>query len=150
VKRWGYENVDGKETHPGMKLAIQYAYDASYIMNNIPDIINAVIERLVHASFELPSFYRLSRLVRHTRHSVNNKIFRETMQKITLSNQSDALNNLLILQDGTQRTLFNKLKNLPRRPSISKFHDFLDHFQWLLSFGNMASCLDGVAKVKIE
>lgn len=150
VKRWGHEHIDGQEIHPGMKLAIQYAYDASYSMNNIPDIINAVIEKLVHASYELPSFYRLSRLVRHTRHSVNNKIFRQTMQKIILSNQSDTLNNLLILQDGTQRTLFNKLKNLPRRPSISKFHDFLDHFQWLISFGNIASCLDGVAKVKIE
>lgn len=69
VKYWGYEDIDGKKIHLGMKLAIQCAYDASHLMNNIPDIINAVIEKLVHASYELPSFYRLSRLVRHTRHS---------------------------------------------------------------------------------
>ena len=150
VKYWGYEDIDGKKIHLGMKLAIQCAYDASHLMNNIPDIINAVIEKLVHASYELPSFYRLSRLVRHTRHSVNNKIFLETMKKILASNQSDIFSNLLKLQDGNQRSLFNKLKNLPKRPSIDKFHEFLDHFHWLISFGSVIHCLDGISKVKIE
>ncbi|BCA97304.1 hypothetical protein TUM19329_36650 (plasmid) [Legionella antarctica] len=150
VKRWGYEPTDGVNIHQGMKLAIQYAYDASHSMNNLSDIINAVIEKLVHASYELPSFYRLSRIVRHTRHSVNNKIFRETMRRVMASGQSDLFTSLLKLQDGTQRTLFNKLKNLPKRPSIKKFHEFLDHFQWLMSFGNVINCLDGIAKIKIE
>ncbi len=150
VKRWGYDDVDGKKVHQGMKLAIQYAYNASHSMNNIPDIINAVIEQLVQASYELPSFYRLSRIVRHTRHSVNNKIFRETMERILASDQSEIFSNLLKLQDGTQRTLFNQLKNQPKRPSIKKFQKFLDHFHWLLSFGNVMHCLDGIAKVKIE
>ena len=150
VKRWGSEDIDGKKIHPGMKLAIKYAYDVSHSMNNIPDIVNAVIEKLVHASYELPSFYRLSRLVRHTRHSVNNKIFRDTMQKIIDSNQSDVFSNLLKLIDGTQRTLFNQLKNLPKRPGINKFHEFLDHFHWLMSFGNITHYLDGIVKVKIE
>jgi hypothetical protein len=150
VKRWGYEDIDGKKIHPGLKLAIQYAYDSSHLMNNIPDIINAVIEKLVQASYELPSFYRLSRLVRHTRHTVNNKIFHETMKKITASNQSEIFSKLLTLQDGTQRTLFNQIKNLPKRPSINKFHEFLDHFHWLMSFGSVMHCLDGITKIKIE
>lgn len=150
VKRWGYENGDGVKIHHGMKMIIKYAYDTSHSMNNIPDIINAVIERLVHASYELPSFYQLNRLVRHTRHSVNNKIFRETMKKIRVSHQSEVLSHLLKLQSGTQRTLFSKLKNLPKRPSIKKFHEFVDYFQWLMSFGNVMGCLDGIAKVKIE
>lgn len=150
VKRWGYEDVDGRKIHQGMKLAIQYAHAASQSMNNIPDIINVVIEQLVQASYELPSFYKLSRLVRHTRHNVNNKIFNDTMKKIMGSNQSDVFNSLLKLQDGTQRTLFNKLKTLPKRPSISKFHEFLEHFQWVMTFGNVMHCLEGIAKVKIE
>ena len=150
VKRWGYEDVEGKKSHHGVKLAIRYAYEASQSMNNIPDIINVVIEKLLEASYELPSFYKLNRIVRHTRHSVNNKIFRRTMKKILDLNQSDLLNNLLKLQDGTQRTLFNKLKNLPRRPTINKFHEYLEHFKWLMSFGNIMSYLEGISKVKIE
>jgi TnpA family transposase len=150
VKRWGHEDVDGKNIHPGLKLAIQYAFDASHSMNNIPDIINVVIEKLVQASYELPSFYRLSRLVRHTRHAVNNKIFRETMKKITASRQSEVFNKLLTLRDDTQRTLFDRIKVLPKRKSINKFHEFVDHFHWLMSFGNVMHCLDGIAKVKVE
>lgn len=150
VNRWGYEEVDGKKIHPGLKLAIQYAYDASHSMNNIPDIISAVTEKLVHASYELPSFYRLSRLVRHTRHTVNNKIFNEAMKKIMASNQTEMFKKLLLLQDGTQRTLFDKIKNQPKRPGIDRFQDYLNHFNWLMSFGSVMHCLDGIAKVKIE
>lgn len=149
VKPWAYENINGKKTHSGMKLAIKYAYEASHL-NNIPDIINVVIEKLIQASYELPSFYRLNRLVRHTRHSVNNKIFHQTMQKLKKVDQSDLLQNLLKQQDGIQRTLFNKLKELPKRPNINKFYDFLTHFLWIMSFGNTLQCLDGIAKVKIE
>jgi len=150
VKRWGYEDISGKKIHPGLKLAIQYAYDASHSMNNIPDIINAVIEKRVEASYELPSFYRLSRLVCHTRHTVNNKIFHDAMKKITTSSQSGVFSKLLTLQDHTQRSLFNQIKNLPKRPGINNFHEFLDHFHWLMSFGSIMHCLDGIAKVKIE
>lgn len=150
VKYWGYEIINGKKIHSGMKLAIKYAYEASHLMNNIPDITNVVIEKLIQASYELPSFYRLNLLVRHTRHSVNNKIFHQTMKKLKESNQSEVLQNLLNHQEDIQRTLFNKLKELPKRPSINKFHDFLDHFQWLMSFGNILHCLDDIAKVKIE
>ena len=57
-------DVDDKKIHQGMKLAIQYAYVASQSMNNIPDIINADIELLVQASYELPSFYRPNFTVR--------------------------------------------------------------------------------------
>lgn len=149
VKRWGYEVVDGIRIHYGMKLAIKYAYETAHLMNNIPDIINAVIEKLIHASYELPSFYRLSRLVRHTRHQVNNKIFLETMQKINAANLSDDFDNLLKLNEETKRTLFNQLKNRPR-PTIKKFHKFLEHFDWLLSLGNAMNFLEGIAKVKIE
>ncbi len=95
VKRWGYENNDGIKMHHGMKLAIKSAYDASKSMNNISDIINAVIEKLLDACYELPSFYRLSRIVRHTRHSVNNKIFHETAKKIMASGQADEFDKLL-------------------------------------------------------
>lgn len=150
VNRWGHEEIDGRKIHRGLKLAIQYAYEASHLMNNIPDIISAVIEKLVHASYELPSFYKLNRHVRHTRHTVNNRIFNETMKKIMATSQSEIFNRLLILQDTTQRTLFDKIKNLPKRPSINRFHDYLDHFHWLMSFGNIMHCLDGIAKVKIE
>ena len=150
VKLWGWESVNGVKIHPGMKLAIRTAYDVAHSMNNIADIINAVIEKLVQENFELPSFYRLNRLVRHTRHHVNNKIFRETMRRLVDGNHKSIMDNLLVRQGDEQRTLFNKIKTIPQRPSVNKFHKFLEHFHWLISLGDILSCLDGITKVKID
>ena len=150
VKNWGWEDVNGKRIHQGIKLAIQSAYDISHSMNNIADIINAVIERLLQENFELPSFYRLNRLVRHTRHHVNNKIFREVMQRLMTVNHTTILDNLLIRQGDDQRTLFNKVKSMPKRPTVNKFHKFIEHFHWLMSLGDVLSCLEGITKVKID
>jgi TnpA family transposase len=150
IKSWGWEYLDGKKIHLGMKFAIQSSYQISHSMNNIADIINAVIEKLVQANFELPSFYRLNRLIRHTRHQVNNKIFREVLQRLVAVNHTANMENLLVCQDKEQHTLFNKVKSMPQRPSVKKFHKFLDHFYWLLSLGDLLSCLEGIPKVKID
>ncbi|HSW80297.1 MAG TPA: DUF4158 domain-containing protein [Candidatus Saccharimonadales bacterium] len=56
--------------------AIKVAYDTSQIMNFPADIINVVIEDLKKNKFELPAFNQLSRLVKHARFMVNNKIFK--------------------------------------------------------------------------
>lgn len=57
VKRWGSENIDGQPMHVGRKLAIKHAYEASHTMNNIPDMINAVMEHLLQSNFELLGFH---------------------------------------------------------------------------------------------
>jgi hypothetical protein len=108
-----------------MKCAIKFAHDISHSMNNIADIINAVIEKLLQDNFELPSFYRLNRIVRHTRHQVNNKIFHEVMHRLLANNHKTILDSLLITQNNDHHTLFNQLKILPKRPSIKLFNDFL-------------------------
>lgn len=150
VKRWGWEEVNGRKIHPGMKSAIRFAYDTAQSMNNIADIINAVIEHLIHSSYELPRFYRLNRLVRHTRHTVNNRIFRDVQNKLLSIPKKNQLNNLLKCQSGVQRSLFDKLKDSPRRPTIQRFREFLEHFHWLETFGDVALSLAGIAQIKLE
>ncbi|MCP4474307.1 MAG: Tn3 family transposase [Gammaproteobacteria bacterium] len=92
----------------------------------------------------------LNQLVRHTRHSVNNKIFREVMDRIVKNCVQEGFISLLASNYGSSRTLFNQLKDLPQRPSIKKFSNFLKHYKWLLSFGNPWHLLSGIAQVKIE
>ena len=151
VKRWGWEFIEnGTKVHPGMKTAIKFAYDTAGTMNNIPDIINAVIEYLLQIGFELPSFYRLNRMVRHTRHTVNNRIFLEITEKLKLSGDIEKLDSLLKNEPGKQRSYFNKLKETPRRPTIRNFSKFLEHYDWLEGFGDFSNCLKGVAKIKVD
>ncbi|OGV50203.1 MAG: hypothetical protein A3F46_05450 [Legionellales bacterium RIFCSPHIGHO2_12_FULL_42_9] len=150
INYWGWEEVDSKKVHTGMKLAIKNAYDIAHSMNNIADIINAVIEKLLQANYELPSFYRLNRIVRHTRHHVNNKIFLNVMHNLVERNHQSVLDGLLLQHGNVQRTLFNKLKHSPQRPGVKHFNEFIEHFHWLISLGNVLSCLEDVSKVKID
>lgn len=84
INRWG--NVSnrrpGESVHPARKLAVSVAWNAAQTMNNPPDIINVIIEELIHNCYELPSFGVLNRIARHARASVN----RKNIQANTLSN----------------------------------------------------------------
>ena len=150
VKRWGRDENNGRFVHSGMKLAIKFAYDTAQTMNNLADIINAVIDHLIQSNYELPSFYTLNRLVRHTRHTVNNRIFLNVHHKLLSNPKCNQLDDLLKCKDGIQRSLFNKLKDSPKRPTVSRFREFLEHFHWLESFEDVVSSLDDISKVKLD
>jgi len=105
VTKWGKEMVGNRTVNLARKAAIKSAYEISQVMNNIPDIINAVIEHLVHRNYELPGFYALNRLVRHTRHKVNNKIFNKVYNKISDS-QSQLFISLIDPNEMTYQTMF--------------------------------------------
>jgi hypothetical protein len=79
INRWGKvsNRKSGEAVHSGRKLAINVAWKAAQTMNNPPDIINVIIEELVHNRYELPSLGVLDRVARHARASVNRKIFQQ-------------------------------------------------------------------------
>ena len=84
INRWGKvsNRQSGEAVHPGRKLAIRVAWKAALTMNNPADIINVIIEELVHKRYELPSFGVLDRIARYARASVNRKIFRQIYSQI--------------------------------------------------------------------
>ena len=150
VKQWGAQIIDGRLINQGLRQAIKFASETSHSMNNIPDIINAVIEHLVQTHFELPPFNTLDRLVRHTRHVVNNRIFSSVQESLKSNNLIKRFNDLLECTAEIQRTEFNKLKTSPKRPLINKIHDFIKHAHGLESFGDLTLHLAFVSKVKLE
>lgn len=100
--------------------AIKVAYDASQIMNFPADIINFVIEDLRKNKIELPAFNQLSRLVKHARFMVNNKLFKNIYQQLN-PKQIEMLDKLLEIKPDYNRTGYNGLKQLPKKPTISHF-----------------------------
>jgi hypothetical protein len=87
-----------------MKKTIKFAYDTSDVMNNIPDIINAVVEFIMQSGYKLSSVYRLNRLVRYTIHAVNNRIFSKVSERLKSTDTTSPLKDLL--------------KNRNRRPKL--------------------------------
>ncbi|MCP4473359.1 MAG: DUF4158 domain-containing protein [Gammaproteobacteria bacterium] len=56
IIKWSKQNGNDCRIHLARKSAIKFAYDVSHNMNNIADIINAVIQFLSENNYELPSF----------------------------------------------------------------------------------------------
>ncbi len=151
VKRWGKvsNRKQGDSVHPARKLAVSVAWNAAQTMNNPPDIINVIIEELVHHSYELPSFGVLDRVARHARASVNRKIFRQIHDQID-GKLLKKLDELFSIKPGCARTGYHALKRLPKSPTISHFKELLAHYDWLLSFGDTEQYLPGIAKIKLQ
>jgi TnpA family transposase len=150
VKRWGWGSKEGKKINLGMRAALESAFTASHLMNNISDITNATIEGLLQSNYELPSFYRLNRLVRHTRHMVNNTIFENMHNALIKNGKTRGLDQLLNQKIGLQRTAFNDIKSAPKRPTIKNFNNYLEYYEWLNSLGDFSEYFNGVAKIKID
>ena len=130
-------------------MAIQVAYEAAQTMNNPADIINVVIEKLIHHHYELPTFYHINRLVKHTRSLVNRNIFKQIYQKLD-DTLLKALDDLFTIKPGHNKTGYNALKRLPKNPTITHFKELLEHHDWLLSFGDTEKYLADVSKIKLQ
>ena len=149
VNRWKKNSEGGKPQHPGRHLAIQIAYQAAQTMNHPADIINVVIEELIHHHYELPPFDQLNQLVKHTRSLVNRKIFKQIYQQLD-DRLLKMLDDLFIIKPGCSKTSYNGLKRLPKNPTISHFKELLEHHDWLMSFGKIEDFLCGISKVKLQ
>ena len=149
VKPWSKSNHNGRVVHKGMKLAIKVAYQSAEFMNNIADIINATIEGLSQEDFELPAFYTLDRLVRHTRHTVNNRIFQNILNMVIANNQVATPDNILLI-NSSGKSPFNDIKTIPRQPTYKAFKKYMVHYNWLRSLGEFDTYLSNISKVKID
>ncbi|QIV96013.1 TnpA family transposase [Allofrancisella inopinata] len=151
ITRWGKLENNGRHINLGLKSAVKLSYEISHSMNNIPDIINAVIESMIENNYELPSFYSLNRLVRHTRHLVNNKIFQQVFNRVNAQlDNRNKITELLKCQGDSYFSLFNNLKTQPQKLTKQNVYKFIEHSKWLDSLGNSNDYLDGIAQIKIE
>ena len=129
--------------------AIKVAYNAAKTRNFPADIINVLIEDLRKNHYELPAFNQLSRLVKHVRFMVNNKIFKNIYQQLK-SHQIEMLDALLEIKLDYNRTGYNGLKQLPKNPTISNFRELIKHPDWLMSMGGIEKYVVDISKVKLQ
>ena len=120
----GVSSFDKEARH----FAVKVALTTSQTMNNPADIINVVVEELIHHRYELPAYSTLDRLVRHSREYVNNSIFKEISIRLTkhIKNEFDIM---IQVTTDYNRTGFNDLKKLPKRTTITHFQELLSHHE---------------------
>lgn len=125
----------------------QQALQAAQTKQELPDIINVLIEELIQRRFELPSYTLLSRLARRARTTVNDKIF----QSIT-SNLTEAVLTRLdnLLQSSNGRSTWDSLKREPKQPNVKEVIDFLKHIDTMLVLSKDLPDTSDIAATKRE
>lgn len=151
ITPWNYKRktTSGKLINPGLDFAINTALQASKTHNYPADIINVVIQEMRSERYELPTFKQLDRLVRHARTEINQAIFKMIYSRLC-PEKIVVVDKLLVTVPDYQRTEYNQLKNLPKNPTITNFRDLLKHYDWLISFGEIDTVLEGISSIKLR
>lgn len=133
-------------TEGGKKIAEQIATASAKVHNYPSDIINQLLEELIKKRFELPAYSHIDRLVRTTRHQINQTIFDTVHQKLP----NKLKNKFLSLTKSSPRTAFNRLKELPKSTTVNHFKELIQYHEWLMSFGSMKAYLADITEIKLK
>lgn len=130
----------------GKEIATKIVMESAKVHNYPADIINRVLEKLMRKRYELPAYSQIDRLVKQSRHRVNEEIFNRVRQQLP-DKIKKKFDKLTIT---ATRTAYNKLKELPKSTTINHFKELLTHLTWLESFGSMADYLKDISQIKLK
>ena len=132
-----------------LHLAVSAVNESATVMDNPADLMNVAIAELVKNRYELPGFNTLNRLVRRVRNLVNQNLFKVVLGRLS----DDYKQRLLDLLDNhpvEYRSLYNNIKQLPKRPTRNHLNDLIVHLIWLDSLGDTKPLLTGITAAKIQ
>src|SRR5699024_809776 len=96
-----------------------------------------------------PVFSAVYRLARRIRRLVNDTVFHQVWHR--LSQESIQQLDALVQKDTNQfYSSYNRLKQLPKKPRLSKIQEQINQLHWLLDFGEVGHYLENIPPVKIQ
>ncbi len=110
------------------------AESAAKTKHVIPDILNVMLEELVHHRYELPAFSTLERMAIRAREQVHDQLFREIGQALTPQART-LINELINTPEGSTYSGWNALKREPKRPTNKEVRFYLQHIRRLQHLG---------------
>lgn len=130
----------------GEAVVTSVAERAADTKQELPDIINEVIEELVRQRYELPAFQTLARAARAARNQVNNRCY-ETLYRAVTPAGKTLINDLLGVPARNKPSGWQLLKLEPKQPRHKAIKQFLAHQSWLAS---LAAEMPDVALISVS
>lgn len=147
IRRYlGVSPFYGKE---GRRVAIRAATEAAPVVTQRVDLINAVIEELLRCRFELPAYSTLIRVAEEVGSATDMDLVAMIDSRLTAS-QREALDGLIGTELDRGRSAFDRLKQLPKRPSRDNVDALITQGAWLEQFGEVDELLAGVPVTKVR
>jgi len=117
----------GKE---GLAWLDAVAIAAAQTKHVIPDIVNVLLEELVHHRYELPGFRTLELAAIRAREQVHEGYFRSIGQALA-PDVRKLIDELLSAEEGSRYTGWHTLKREPGRPTNKEVRTYLQHIRML-------------------
>jgi hypothetical protein len=131
--------------HAGRRWIIERAEAAARTKQELPDIINALLEELVRQRYVLPGFSYLDRIAQAAREKINTAIYERT--SAALDDRTRARLDALV-GAGSGKGNWDRLKREPGRPTAREVAAFLQHIRWLREQAQGLPTLHDVAATK--
>lgn len=143
----GAKRFHGKQAQACVE---QLAVDAANLMDQRTDIINAMIEGVIRARYELPGFSTLNDTAERVHVSVQNALFDTVTSRMSPAQTLEFRS--LLATDGFERrqSEYNDLKKPAKRPTRKHLDLLVEHLEWLESMSAVEPLFEGFPDTKIR
>lgn len=132
----------------GREWLTTVAETAAQTKHIVPDIVNVMLEELVHHRYELPAFSTLERLAIAAREQVHDTHYRQIADALTPAMRA-LIDELLLTPPGSHHSGWHALKREPKRPTNKEVRHYLQHIQRLRTLAEQLPPIDvSVPKLK--
>lgn len=114
----------------GQAWLVHVAESFAQTRHVVADIINAMLEELVHHRYELPAFSRLERIAIEAREKTNSGHYERLAGQLTVETRR-MIDNLLKTPAGGTTSGWHRLKREPKRPTNKETRSYLQHIRFL-------------------
>lgn len=132
------------------EIAYKLAHEFAELLDQRIDIINSLIDELVHRQMELPAFSALDTMAERAHAEVQDRIFNTILTKIPLSLKEGLQALLLTDKLARRQSEYNALKTSAKRPTRKHLERLVEHLEWLESISVMDSLFEGIPDTKIR
>lgn len=113
------------------------------------DLINVAIEELIKNYYELPAFSTLKKAAKRIRQSVNVGYYKIIFNSLS-QNSIEKFDKLLEIEETSQYTFWNKLKQEPLSPTVYHLKELVKHLSWLKDQPLSAEIIEKIPYIKIK
>ena len=131
------------------QVIVDTCLQAARTRDDLPDIINMALEELIRQRHELPAFSTLLRIARTTR-SLQNRGYQTRFCEALDKDAKQQLLDVLSCPEGESRSLWDRVKQEPKRSTVTHLKDLLHHLQWLQQQNVAAGAFASIPEAKIR
>ena len=110
-----------------LRHVAETAADSRHVL---ADIINVLLEELVHHRYELPGFSTLNRLSIQAREKIHDVHFSSITDQLD-AKVKNLIDNLFKIKSGENNSAWNQLKREPKKPTNKETRSYLQHIRQL-------------------